>query len=92
MHRDIIYNYPSEVEQLGGSDLCHVQGMYAKGRLISVQGHPEFNGDIVAELLERRHNMGIFTTEEYHEAMARATNHHDGQKVAAAFIRFLLED
>ena len=91
MHRDIVYNYPSTVEQLGSSPLCDVQGMYTKNRLMSVQGHPEFNGDIETELLQRRHAQGIFNDHQFDEAMKRVMKPHDGVVVAAAFIRFMLE-
>lgn len=92
MHRDIVYTYPDSVEKLGHSDRCEVQGMYTKGRLITVQGHPEFNGDIVSELLENRHEKGIFDDTMYKDGMSRVRKHHDGVAVGAAFIRFMLED
>ena len=65
--------------------------MYAKNRLITVQGHPEFNGEIVDEICTRRHGQGIFNDAEYKEAMSRVYKNHDGTQVAAAFIKFLLE-
>ena len=92
MHRDIVYEYPEGIEALGHSPRCDVQGMYAENRLMTVQGHPEFNGDIVAELLVNRHDRGIFDDAMYEDGMKRVRNHHDGVAVAAAFIRFLLED
>lgn len=92
MHRDIVFTYPPSVEQLGHSPRCDVQGMYEKKRLITVQGHPEFNGDIVSELLDSRHEKGIFDDATYKDGMERVRRHHDGVAVAAAFIRFLLEE
>lgn len=90
MHRDIVYAYPQSVTELGSSPRCPVQGMYEKNRLITVQGHPEFNGDIVSELLEARHDKGVFDDEMYKDGMERVRKHHDGVAVGAAFIRFLL--
>ncbi|QIW98944.1 hypothetical protein AMS68_004462 [Peltaster fructicola] len=52
MHRDIVYTLPPSVESLGRSPVCEVQGMYARKRLITVQGHPEFTAEIVDELIE----------------------------------------
>lgn len=92
MHRDIVYEYPKGIEPLGHSPRCGVQGMYAKNRLITVQGHPEFNADIVSELLINRHDKGIFDDAMYADGMKRVRNHHDGVAVSAAFIRFLLEE
>lgn len=91
MHRDIIYNYPEEVEQLAYTDKCSVQGMYIAKRLITVQGHPEFNEEIVRELLEARHASGIFDDAMFQDAMSRVDKYQDGVLVAAAFLKFLLE-
>ncbi|KAJ9644671.1 hypothetical protein H2199_003634 [Coniosporium tulheliwenetii] len=92
MHKDMVYDYPPGVEELGYTERCAVQGMYRKGRVITVQGHPEFTRDIVTELLETRHNQGIFDDKAFEEAMSRVANRHDGVAVASAFLRFLLED
>ncbi|KAK3115581.1 hypothetical protein LTR53_004941 [Teratosphaeriaceae sp. CCFEE 6253] len=92
MHRDIVYTYPPSVESLGHSPRCDVQGMYIKRRLITVQGHPEFTGDIVEELLENRHERGIFDDAMYEDGMSRVRKRHDGVAVGAAFLRFLGED
>lgn len=92
MHRDIVYEYPPGTEALGHSPRCDVQGMYIKGRLITIQGHPEFNGELVAELLDNRHERGIFDDAMYKEGMERVRNPHDGVVVGAAFLRFLREE
>ena len=92
MHRDIVYDYPPGVEELGWSPKCQVQGMYIKGRVITVQGHPEFNQEIVTELLESRHRLGIFDDATYEDGMARVAKGQDGVVVAKAFLRFLLEE
>ncbi|KZF21633.1 class I glutamine amidotransferase-like protein [Xylona heveae TC161] len=92
MHRDIVYEYPPGVEPLGYSPKCAVHGMYAPGRLITVQGHPEFTAEIMREMLVKRHAAGVFDDEMYNDAMARVDNAHDGVGVAASFLRFLLED
>ncbi|KAI9797408.1 MAG: hypothetical protein M1835_000741 [Candelina submexicana] len=91
MHRDIVYGFPEGVEELGSSPRCRNQGMYISKRLITVQGHPEFNAEIMAELLAARHDQGIFDDVVYNESMARAGNHHDGVAVAQGFLRFLME-
>jgi len=91
MHRDIVRSpYPASIESLASTPRCATQGMYARNRLITVQGHPEFTGDIVQELLERRHEGGILDDETFNEAMSRVSRDHDGVTVAEAFLRFLL--
>ncbi|KAL1591415.1 hypothetical protein SLS60_012028 [Paraconiothyrium brasiliense] len=92
MHRDVVFECPEGVEALGGSPRCLVQGMYKKGRFISVQGHPEFNEAIVSYLVIMRTKQAIFTAEEAKDALDRVGNHHDGVAIAKAFLRFLLED
>jgi GMP synthase-like glutamine amidotransferase len=91
MHRDIVYNYPDGVESLAYTETCAVQGMYIPQRLITVQGHPEFNEDIVREILIARHGSGIFDDEMFKDSMARVDKYQDGVAVSQAFLRFLLE-
>lgn len=91
MHKDIVYEIPSEVEHLAYSHKCTNQGMYAKGKLITVQGHPEFTDEIVTELLEARHATGVFDDALYKDGMDRVGNKHDGVSVGKAFVRFALE-
>ena len=91
MHRDIVFYYPDGVEQLGSSPVCSVQGMYKKGHVITVQGHPEFNEEIMTEILRARHAMGIFNDEDFEKYMDMVVKHHDGVVVARAFIEFLLD-
>ena len=92
MHRDIIFNYPPDVEELGSSPVCKVQGMYSRKRLISVQGHPEFNQTIITEIIKARHSQGVFDDVQYEDGMKKAALHHDGVLVAQAFLRFLIDD
>lgn len=91
MHKDLVYYYPEGVEELGFSGACKVQGMYIPNRVITVQGHPEFTEEIVAELLENRHRQNIFGDGIYEEAMKRVGNPQDGIVVAQAFLKFLMD-
>jgi len=92
MHRDIVFYYPQGVEELGSNPICKVQGMLVPGRLVTVQGHPEFNEEIMTEILEARHAMGIFDHEAFGGAMTRVVKPHDGLVVSKAFLRFLLDE
>jgi GMP synthase-like glutamine amidotransferase len=91
MHRDIVYSHPSNVTPLGSSPRCEVQGMYREGKFITVQGHPEFSGDIVSEVVKLRAEAGVFEKEQAEDALRRADKPHDGVKIGVAFLRFLLE-
>jgi len=95
MHRDIVFPFSYEkekIELLGSSESCEVQAMYQRGRLITVQGHPEFNQAIMNELLEARHANGVFDDSMFEDGMSRVAKHHDGVLEAQAFLKFLLED
>ena len=65
--------------------------MYIPRKLITVQGHPEFNQEIVTELLIARHEQGIFDDATFEDGMQRVGRPHDGVLVATAFLRFLQE-
>jgi GMP synthase-like glutamine amidotransferase len=91
MHRDIVYNYPEGVEELAYTEKCNVQAMYVPKRLITVQGHPEFNEEIMRELLNARHDAGIFDDEIFEDGMGKVDKYHDGVVVSEAFLKFLLE-
>lgn len=92
MHRDIVSECPPGVTLLGSSPRCAVQGMYLPRRFITVQGHPEFNGEIETEIIENRARMGVFSENQAQEALGRVHNEHDGVSIGATFLRFLLED
>ena len=91
MHKDIVYEYPPDVDHLGLSGTCQVQGMYRPAKLITVQGHPEFNEKIMRELLLARHKQGIFNDDIFNNAERRAGDEHDGVVVAQAFLKMLRE-
>ena len=91
MHKDIVFYYPQGVEELAWTDKCKVQSMYIRKRVITVQGHPEFNEAIVRELLETRREQNIFDEATYQDAIARVAKPQDGVLVGEAFLRFLQE-
>ena len=91
MHKDLVYYYPEGVEELGSSPTCKVQGMYIPKKVITVQGHPEFTEEIVAELLQARHDQKVFTDEQYADMAGRVGKEHDGVVVAQGFLKFLME-
>ncbi|KAL8956258.1 MAG: hypothetical protein Q9193_006169, partial [Seirophora villosa] len=88
MHKDIVFDYPAGVQPLGSTALCKVQGMFAPGRVFTVQGHPEFTAEILVEILEVRHKEGVFGDAIYKDAMARVGRRHDGVLVGKRFIEF----
>jgi GMP synthase-like glutamine amidotransferase len=91
MHRDIVFGYPAEASPLGATAKCQNQGMYVKNRYITVQGHPEFTPPIVEEILESRQKIGVFPDSIFEDGMKRLKYPHDGVRVAAVFLKFLLD-
>ncbi|KAI4205759.1 MAG: hypothetical protein LQ350_000256 [Teloschistes chrysophthalmus] len=91
MHKDIVFDYPHGVQPLGSTFRCKVQGMFVPQRVLTVQGHPEFTEEILVEILELRHQQGVFGDEIYREAMGRVGRGHDGLVVGRKFVEFLLE-
>lgn len=91
MHRDMVYSWPEDVEPLGTSPVCTVQGMYEPKRLLSLQGHPEFNAPIMQEIIDTRHKTGVFDEEAYQQYAKKINLPHDGDTVGSAMVRFLLD-
>jgi len=91
MHRDIVFSYPHEVENLAYTGKCDVHAMCLPERFITIQGHPEFNEEIMREIVAMRHKSGLFTDEMRKDALERVDRYQDGVTVSAAFLRFLLE-
>jgi GMP synthase-like glutamine amidotransferase len=91
MHRDEVVGLPEGAEPLGATDKCVTQGFILPGRVLTVQGHPEFTEEIVTEILEARHQAKIFGDDVFRSGMERVGKAHDGIEVARAFLRFLRE-
>ena len=89
MHRDVVCEYPPGVEPLGASAPCTVQGMYKDKKLITVQGHPEFDEEIERQILNKRNEMGILTDEVFKEALGRVANEQDGVIIAQGFLKLV---
>ena len=91
MHHDIIVSpfLPSDVDILGSSPKCAVHGLYAANRLLTVQGHPEFDGFITSHVVEARYRAGVFKEELYVDAKARALLEHDGGVVGKVILGFV---
>lgn len=92
MHKDHVYDPPKEVQVLGSTPDCGVQGMYVKGRFLTTQGHPEFTETMTAELVEARHRHGTFDEPTRQDYRTRAAWKHDGALVSETYMKFLLDD
>lgn len=92
MHRDIVLDdAPAGCANLATSPKCGVQGFYWPKRVLSVQGHPEYNEDIMSCLLEARHENGMFDDQLYNDGLSRVNNPHDGALIAKVMAKFILD-
>ncbi|CAG8907511.1 unnamed protein product [Penicillium egyptiacum] len=91
MHRDIVFDAPADCTNLATSPNCEVQGLYLPKRVLSVQGHPEYNEGIMSCLLEARHENGLFDDELYNDGLSRVGDSHDGWLIAKVIARFILD-
>ena len=89
MHQDQVYGIPAGSHLLASTEKCPNHGFVIPGRAITVQGHPEFTEDIMRELLELRHESGLFSDEIFSNGMRRNADDHDGVFMAKGFIKFL---
>ncbi|KAL2121073.1 hypothetical protein VTJ04DRAFT_5100 [Mycothermus thermophilus] len=92
MHRDQVFGVPDGAELLASSDKCPNHGFWIPGKVLTVQGHPEFTAEIMREILDLRKEAGIFPEGVYESGVERNGDHHDGVLVAKAILRFLQED
>lgn len=90
MHQDIISGVPEGFQNLAASPRCAVQGLLLPGRVLSVQGHPEFNEEITTEIIKMRHAQKVLSDELATKGLKDATSHHDGIFIAAAMWKFLI--
>ncbi|CCC07015.1 hypothetical protein SMACR_01038 [Sordaria macrospora] len=91
MHRDHVVGVPEGAQLLASTDVCENQGFIIPGKVLTVQGHPEFTVDIMEELLESRRAIGLFNDELFGSGVER-NKVDDGLFIAQAFYRFLLQD
>lgn len=89
MHRDYVQATPEGAVSLGETDVCATQGFILPGRAITVQGHPEFTGEIVTEILGLRNEAGIIVGDLYKSGMERVQKEHDGVRIAQTFLKFI---
>ncbi|KAK7420386.1 hypothetical protein QQX98_002809 [Neonectria punicea] len=90
VHQDAVVNTPPGVEAIGRSARCGVQIAYQPGRVLSFQGHPEFNDFITAHEIDERYRKGKLNDEEFNEAMSRVELDHDGSLIARVLWGHLL--
>jgi len=89
LNRDMVLQSPSGVEILAYTSKTDIHSMYAAGKLITIQGHPEFTEEMSREILQLRRDAGIVDKDTFDDAFPRLSNPSNGIWVAKAFLDFL---
>lgn len=86
-HRDQVTALPPGSRRLLHNDFCPLAGFYESGRLLALQGHPEFSADYARALMHYRR--GQVPDEQLARAEASLDGPHEGERVAGWIRRFL---
>ncbi|WP_293452668.1 type 1 glutamine amidotransferase, partial [Planktotalea sp.] len=85
-HQDQVTRLPDGARQVGTNEFCKNAMIYYEGKALTIQPHPEFNGQAVTGLLETRAD----TVPQDLQAIARArlALSEDNQKMGARLAHF----
>lgn len=90
-HRDHVAELPAGAELLAYSEQTPVQ-MFAVGdRVLCMQGHPEFNNDIVRDLVESRGKEGVISPATAAKALGSLRRQPSRDQWAKLLRRFLYD-
>ncbi|KAL6838143.1 class I glutamine amidotransferase-like protein [Trichoderma camerunense] len=90
MHRDAVVEAPPNIDVIASSCSCKVQMMFQPGRVLTIQGHPEFDARISKSWLDQRYEEGLMEQELYGYALTKLNLEHDGMEILQAMRKFLL--
>ncbi|KAI8810879.1 class I glutamine amidotransferase-like protein [Cladochytrium replicatum] len=90
MHQDIVTKIPYGFRVLASSSICEYQSMILDGRVITLQGHPEFVPGVVKTIVGIRNKLGIFSDEFAADATTRADHTVDHPVLATRLVEFIL--
>lgn len=88
-HQDAVLSLPENLASLGSSPACAIQGLFQDGRVLTLQGHPEFNAYIMRRLLDAKNDAGLLTDHVFKDGSERADHPQDGLLVGSAILKFL---
>lgn len=87
-HNDIVLSLPEGYENIGSTPLCTFQGFYQKGKLMSWQGYPEFNKDILLACMKNSVENGHIRQETYDmEAKRSAEIPNEGEYIGSLILK-----
>lgn len=89
--RFVDHGLPDDVVLVGSTSLCHIQGLYRPGRLLTIQGHPEFDQFISTECLKLVATRAGWEAEFANAAIASAQADDDAAIAADIIMAFFLK-
>ncbi|KFY58520.1 hypothetical protein V496_06086 [Pseudogymnoascus sp. VKM F-4515 (FW-2607)] len=86
IHQDHVnpLSLPKDFVNVGSSERCDIQGIYKRGRVLTLQGHPEFDNNIMVEFGKPLLGKGIMDEVK--------TGPDDYEYGARAILEFLFEE
>lgn len=91
MHSDHIQSAPDSAILLGSTEHTKIQGLYKPKRLLTIQAHPEFDGELMHLVYDLMEDHGDLTKAEVAQGKAQIAGETDAKVVLDAFARFLVE-
>lgn len=79
-HRDQVSRLPEQAQLLLHNDFCPMAAFHIPGRVLAIQGHPEFTVDYARDLLDQR--VDALPADLIARARETLQTPHDGAKVA----------
>ncbi|MEX2332899.1 MAG: amidotransferase, partial [Pseudohongiella sp.] len=86
-HRDQVLVLPDGAQRLLSNDFCPNAAFYIPGKVLAIQGHPEFSVDYARALLNLRADQ--LTPEMIARVESSFATPHDGELVGSWICKFL---
>lgn len=79
---------PSDYVMVGESELCQRQGLLLPGRVLTFQGHPEFQKDITVPTIQNLEKTKVFNQQEANNHLQSAKKDDDAILHGEVLIHF----
>ncbi|KAF9436055.1 hypothetical protein BGZ76_004934 [Entomortierella beljakovae] len=91
LHQDVVHDVPDNFTLLASTAHTPNQSMISDDKqIVTLQGHPEFTGTIMREIIKFRTANGIFSQELSEAALKTIDSPLDSDKAAARLIKFVV--
>ncbi|WP_456389816.1 type 1 glutamine amidotransferase [Profundibacter sp.] len=87
-HQDQVMQLPKDARVIAGNDFCKYAGLVYGDRVYTVQPHPEFSNEVIAEYVELRRDPAIYDEAMMDCAIADSTRANDEALLAREISAF----